>query len=289
MKNGKGTRDSRHLIDGEPRREAALPANPSRSPTRIRGTPPRQLQTQWSELVPADQWSCYLRALEAVRQTGISFMLGGAFGLAPYTGRWRNTKDIDLYILPEHRDTLVSALSKAGFSDYYDTLPYDRQWIYRSTRQGVIVDLIWAMANQRSQVTEDWFQHAPAISLRGEDLHVLPVEELFWCKLYVLQRDRCDWPDLINLLYENGAGMDWDRLISRIEKDTPLLAGVLNLFAWVCPERAARLPARVRKRFHLPPPTQASSEETCREDRVRFLDSRGWFAANQPEDQPLQL
>ena len=31
---------------------------------------------------------------------------------------------------------------------------------------------------------------------------MLPPEELIWAKLYVLQRDRSDWPDILNLLYD---------------------------------------------------------------------------------------
>ena len=44
------------------------------------------------------------------------------------------------------------------------------------------------------EVDDEWFEHAPEISVHGQTLLVAPAEELLWCKLYVLQRDRCDWP-----------------------------------------------------------------------------------------------
>src|SRR5437764_10987146 len=50
----------------------------------------------WTEMIPDDDWSIYRDAIEAVRSTGVPFMLGGGFGLATYVGHWRNTKDIDL-------------------------------------------------------------------------------------------------------------------------------------------------------------------------------------------------
>src|SRR5437899_164935 len=78
----------------------------------------------WSELVPVREWFLYRCAIAAIRGTGLPFMLGGGFGLAAHIGHWRNTKDIDLYILPESRAPLAEALSKAGFVDYYDQLPY---------------------------------------------------------------------------------------------------------------------------------------------------------------------
>ena len=65
--------------------------------------------------LPVQQWTVYRDALEAVRSTGLPFLLGGGFGLAAYIGHWRNTKDIDLYILPRFRDALAQALEKAGF------------------------------------------------------------------------------------------------------------------------------------------------------------------------------
>jgi hypothetical protein len=101
-------------------------------------------------------------------------MLGGGFALASFTGRWRDTKDIDFYIHPRDRDRVIEALSQAGFEDYYPKLPYDRKWIYRSVQSDVIVDIIWSMANQRAQVDDLWFQRAGALDLRAQHLLVIP-------------------------------------------------------------------------------------------------------------------
>ena len=80
--------------------------------------------------------------------------MGGAFGLGAYTGAWRNTKDLDLYILPPDRDTVVSVLTEAGLDDYYGQLAYDRRRIYRSFTDDIIVDAVRAMANRRALVDE---------------------------------------------------------------------------------------------------------------------------------------
>ena len=155
----------------------------------------------WATIVPQEQWKIYLDAIRVTRKTGAQFLLGGAFGLAAYTGRWRNTKDLDFFVLPSDKDEVVDALTKAGFEDYYPTLAYDRHWIYRATRDGVIVDTIWQTPNCRAVVDDHWFDRKRDVLLRGESLAAIPAEELLAIKLYVLQRDRCDWPDLINLLY----------------------------------------------------------------------------------------
>lgn len=227
----------------------------------------------------------YRTAIQALRGAGIRFLLGGGFALGAYVGRWRNTKDIDFYIMHADRDAAVEALTKAGFEDYFPQLAYDRKWIYRSTRDGVIVDIIWAMANQRAEVDELWFDRAPTAMLRDESLAVIPIEEFLWCKLYIMQRDHCDWTDVFNVLYAAGPQINWTHVLKRAGEDWPLLKGLLTVYGWLCPESARKLPESLRKKLKLPEPT-ASSENR---DRVRLLDSRGWFTAVLPEDKPLEV
>jgi hypothetical protein len=239
------------------------------------------------DLIPDDQWAVYREAIAAARTTGLPFMLGGGFALAAYTGRWRNTKDIDLYIMPEHRDAFVDALTAAGFGDYYDELPYDRGWIYRSVRGGVIVDIIWSMANRRSAAQASWFEHAQPITVREEPLTLIAAEELLWCKMYVMQRDHSDWPDALNLLYAVGPNLDWRRLVENVRDDLPVLRALLTLFAWVAPARAAELPGTIKRRLNLTSSIAVTPEEE--ERRVRLLDTRNWFAALCPVEKPLEI
>jgi hypothetical protein len=247
----------------------------------------KRANSSWSPLIPDKQWSVYLDAIRAARKTGARFMLGGAFGLAGYTGRLRNTKDLDFFVLPSDKDKIVDALTKAGFDDYYPELAYDRGWIYRATLDGVIVDTIWQTPNRRAEVDEAWLKRSRIVSLRNEELEILPAEELLAIKLFVLQRDRCDWPDLINLLWYTCGDLDWDHIIYRMGPDLPLLAGLLQLFNWVAPGAASCIPENVRKRFALP---DVSAEDYVSQGRrVELLDSRPWFAAFQPEDKPMEL
>lgn len=234
---------------------------------------------EWTKQIPDDEWAVYERAISAIRKTGRPFMLAGAFSLATYTGRWRNTKDIDFYVLPDDREPLIQALSAADFTDYYDKLPYVRHWIYRAHRGDCIVDLIWAMANQRSQVDEQWFERATHVSVRGEQLLVVPAEELLWCKLYVLQKDRCDWPDIFNLIHAISGHMDWDHLTDRLGDDLPLLIGLLNVYCWLCPGSDLSLPQQLRA--ILPACAQANGtvEDQC---HIDWLDTRPWFQRRKP-------
>src|SRR5438552_1988912 len=244
-------------------------------------------QPTWAEQIPAQQWAVYLRAIEALRSTRLPFMLGGGFALGAYVDRWRNTKDIDFYILPQTQELMAEALTNAGFADYYEQLPYDRGWIHRSTRDGVIVDLIWSMANRRAQVDTTWFEHAQTVALREETLRLIPAEELLWCKLYVFQRDHCDWPDVLNLLHAVGPSLDWPRLLGRMDSDLQLLKAALTLFDWISPNRSAQLPAHIRRQLELPNVLAITAEEEQR--LVRLLDSRGWYVPMLAKGAPLEV
>jgi hypothetical protein len=243
---------------------------------------------KWSEIIPEEQWKTYVEAIRALNKANAQYVLGGAFGLAAYTGRWRNTKDLDFFILPEEKDCVIDALTKAGFDDYHSKHEYDRSWIYRATKDEMIVDAIWQTPNHRSSVDGEWLKRGRKVRLREHTLLAIPAEELLAIKLFVIQRDRCDWPDLINLLHAVCGELDWDHVLARLGDEEPLLGGILQVFNWVSPERARQIPQRIRERFHL---KEATVDELGmpRERRVGLLDSRPWFAAMQPEDQPMRV
>ncbi|HXE58520.1 MAG TPA: nucleotidyltransferase, partial [Gemmatimonadales bacterium] len=218
----------------------------------------------WSHRIPEDQWRVYARVITEAREAAIGFAVGGAFGLAAYVGDLRNTKDLDLYILPESRHAMVEAMTRAGLSDLHDREPYDRAWIYRGHRDDIIVDAIWAMANLRAVVDPGWLDRGAPMVIHGERLRAIPAEELIWNKLYVFQRARCDWIDVVNLLDATLPDLDWDRLLARLGEDQPLLAGAVAVFAWLEPHRCREIPDRVWDRLGLDPLTGAGGREVTR-------------------------
>src|SRR3979490_1262950 len=66
-------------------------------------TPGLGQEIAWADVIPPEQWAIYKDAVRAARRARVRFLLGGGFGLAAYTGRWRNTKDMDIYVLPAER------------------------------------------------------------------------------------------------------------------------------------------------------------------------------------------
>jgi hypothetical protein len=237
---------------------------------------PSVVQPAWDERIPDAEWSVYHRVIEELRQAGVEFAFGGAFATAVYTGRLRNTKDFDCYILPEDRPRMIEAVHRAGLEDHFDRLSYDRSWIYRASRGDVIVDAIWEMANHRAQVDSEWLRRGPEITMRGERLRSIPIEELIWSKLYVFQRERCDWTDILNLIDAHPTTIDWNRLVRRLSEDIPLLAGAMSVYAWLAPDRAPDIPLPIWSRLGLQPPKRRGNPELSQQ-RAALLDSRPWF------------
>ena len=233
-----------------------------------------QHRTEWADLIPACEWDVYSRVIAEAQARSVPFALGGAFAVASYTGCWRDTKDLDVYVLPEHRERMLEVLAACGLEDYYAKAPYDRWWIYRSFRDDIIVDVIWAMANHRAEIDRLWMS-GPEVELRGCRVRVLPVEALLWDKLYIFQRDRCDWPDVLNLLYSAGGEVQWEYLVRRMGEDAALLAGALSVFRWISPGIARRLPGWLWGSLGLAPPGPETEEVVKR--RTDLLDRRPWY------------
>ena len=231
---------------------------------------------EWETLIAQEHWQAYKCVLDRAIQENVPFVLGGGLSVGIYTGKARYTKDLDLYILPKDRDRLVEMTIRCGLADYYDTKPYDRSWIYRAHTGEIIVDSIWAMANRRTQVDQGWLDRGPMIRMFDREVRVIPPEELIWSKLYVMQRDRCDWPDILNLVCATGPTLDWNHLIERVAEDLPLIKALLTIFAWVSPEEAAALPKWVWQKLELPPPVSSRDPEG-RPRRPDLLDTRPWF------------
>jgi hypothetical protein len=184
---------------------------------------------------------------------------------------------MDLYTLPQHRDTMVRLIEGLGLTDVNDRWPYGTDWTYRASTGDTIVEVIWKMKNDRAVVDEPWLSRALEVKGRGLTLPVAPPEEMMWAKFYVMNRERCDWPDILNYMYFCGDELDWDHLLKRLGPDSLLLAGVLCVFAWLSPDRAKLLPESLWPRVGLAHPDSTQSGVDTRL-RARMLNRKlQWY------------
>ena len=119
----------------------------------------------------------------------------------------------------------------------------------RRIEGSVIADVIWRFANLISYVTPDWFDRAPMGEFADAEVAFLPMEELVWIKVFVINRHRCDWPDILRILKAQCGKLDWDRLIELLGENWPLMSALADVFDWQYPTRSDCIPEPVRREF----------------------------------------
>lgn len=192
-------------------------------------------------LAPPDAEAVYRRVLEALREGGVEFLVGGAYAFTRYTGIERSTKDFDVFVRYTDRHRALDALADAGF-DTEETFPH---WLAKAFWGDDFVDIIYSSGNGVAPVDDGWFAHAPEADVLGLRVKISPPEEMLWSKAFVMERERYDGADVIHLLRAGAATLDWDRLLHRFGSHWRVLLSNLVLFGFVYPGERARIPRRV--------------------------------------------
>lgn len=190
----------------------------------------------------------YRHAMAVLERAGVSFLVGGAYAFANYTGIVRHTKDFDLFILPRDFDAALAALAAAGY-------PVERNfphWLGKARgADGSFVDLIFGSGNGLTPVDEGWFRHARRAEVLGVQVRLCPPEEMLWSKAFIMERERYDGADVAHLLHCCAEELDWQRLLARFGEHWRVLLSHLVLFGYIYPAPAAT-PANSASATHPP-------------------------------------
>ncbi|MEN6521021.1 MAG: nucleotidyltransferase [Armatimonadota bacterium] len=202
---------------------------------------------QAEHFVSVEHRDVYVQALESLAEHEVPFVLGGAFAVWFYTGRWRDTHDIDVFTTPENVPPAVDALTAAGFEDLGEQAEGDREWIHHAVKGDIIVDVIFKFANRVTTVADDWIERGKEGEFLGVSLKFMPVEELVHSKIFTMNKHRCDWPDIMRIFKANCTTFDWNRLLSMLGEHWLLFAGVIDVFDWQFPAESTCVPVEIRR------------------------------------------
>jgi hypothetical protein len=183
----------------------------------------------------------YQRATRALTQAAVPFLVGGGYAMAQYTPLGRRSKDFDVFLRPEHVRWAFTALVHEGFEV---TLPYPH-WLGKAALDGIVVDLIFSSGNGVALVDDDWFAHAAQGEILGQTLWLCPPEEVIWSKAFVCERERFDGADVLHMIRDCGADLDWQRLLRRFGPNWRVLLAHLVMFGFSYPGERDRVPAWV--------------------------------------------
>jgi len=186
---------------------------------------------------------CYRRAIRALRDAGVEFLVGGAYAFARYSGIARHTKDFDVFLRGRDRCRALDALSAAGFRTEV-TYPH---WLGKAFCGEYFIDLITNSGNGIGPVDESWFEHAVPVEILGELVGLCPPEETLWSKAFIMERNRFDGADVNHILRAHAGRMDWHRLLERFGPHWRVLLSHLTLFGYVYPAERGRIPVWVMR------------------------------------------
>lgn len=190
---------------------------------------------------PPEQRALFCEVLEHLNQAGIPYVVSGAFALQQHTGIWRNTKDLDLFLISETVPEALRHLQEQGF----ETEIRDPVWLAKAHRDGYFVDLITGMSNAVITVDQSWLDRSSPCVVLGVKTRVLAAEELIASKLFVNFRERFDGADVVHIIYGTRGKIDWSRLLQLVGEHWELLLWELMLFHYVYPAKQDYVPRRI--------------------------------------------
>ncbi|WP_119156199.1 nucleotidyltransferase [Caldimonas tepidiphila] len=226
--------------------------------------------------------ACYRQVLEALSRAGVPFLVGGTYAFADHTGIRRQTKDLDLFIREADFARCAQVLAAAGH-ETERTFPH---WLGKVHAGPTCVDLVYNSGNGIARVDDVWFEHGRDAEILGVPVKLVPVEEMIWSKVFVMERERYDGADVAHLMHAHADVLDWARLLERIGPHWRVLLNHLILFGFVYPDDRDRVPRwlmeRLMERLHDEMRAPLPAEGICRgtllsrEQYLHDVERRGY-------------
>lgn len=178
-----------------------------------------------------EAFTFYKEALELLNESGIDFLLGGAFATFHYTGIYRETKDLDIFCRSTDYPHVLKFFNNRG----YRIELTDARWLAKVFKDDFFMDVIFDSVNHICTVDDSWFAFAHEGEIQGTTVRIVPPEEIIWCKHYVQNRERFDGADINHLILRCGKQLDWHRILKRLDQHWHLLLSKLLIFQFVYP------------------------------------------------------
>jgi hypothetical protein len=200
--------------------------------------PEAKVTHEGDPVLEKDEKKAYRTALQALNRSGVPYAVGATFARHAYTGIWRQTKDLDLFVKPEDLKDALDALRKADFV----TEVIAEHWLAKAYQGNYAIDVIFGNGHGYHPLDERAFEGSQPAKVLGVPTRLIPIEEMIASIVYVAERRRFDGGEVIHLIKCSQGKLDWQRIIDRLGEHRELLLWHLILFDFVYPGDSRYLP-----------------------------------------------
>jgi len=258
------------------RRSTSKPLMPEMSPK----IPESSSQTSAIEVpLPAEAQTLYREVLSALNDHGVAYAVAGAFALQKYTGIWRLTKDLDLFMKAEDVPGALKYLGERNFR--CETL--DPVWLAKAHRGEYFVDLISGMSNAVIVVDDSWMMRTQPAIIAGMESRIISPEDLIGSKLFVIRRERFDGADIAHIIHGTKGRIEWRRILELAGEHWEIVLWALILFRYVYPAHTDYVPAwlwqdLLSRYMHLVqhPDPNAPFRGSLVDENIFSIDTKDW-------------
>jgi hypothetical protein len=148
------------------------------------------------------------RAVAALRDSGVPFLLGGS--LASWARGGPQTRhDLDFVVKPEDADRALEALTDAGMRG---ERPHE-EWLYKAWDGPVLIDLIFRPRGL--DVTDELIERGESLHVLGITIPVMGLEDVMVTKLLALEEHELDYSGVLEVARALREQIDWHSLRRR--------------------------------------------------------------------------
>ena len=152
------------------------------------------------------------KAAAALRDAGVSFVLGGALA-AWARGGPASDHDLDLVLKPEDADEALNVLAAVGMRP--ERPP--EGWLYKAWDENdVLIDLIFEPVGLT--VTDETLERGEELEVEAVPMRVMALEDVLVTKLLALDEQALDYKPLLQIARPIREQVDWENVRERTAK-----------------------------------------------------------------------
>jgi len=148
------------------------------------------------------------QAVAALRDSRVSFMLGGSFA-AWARGGPEPQNDLDVMVKPQDADAALLALAGVGMR----TERPPEEWLYKAWLDEVMIDVIFRPSGL--DMTDEVFERAEEIAVMAVATPVMALEDVLVTMLMAIDEHTLDYSRVVGIARSLREQIDWPQVRAR--------------------------------------------------------------------------